>query len=110
MVGGTEYWSRYPYQMYYFEVLLCILCSIETMRKTNHSLSLSIHGILLILSIGYVFYLHYQRRPALNGQFAQMIEKTPKEKQGLVLFQTFMKSFVLPSIVLGSLLYLYICY
>ncbi len=110
IIGGTEFWSRYPHQTYYFELILCILCSIEALRKTTDSLSFSIHDLLLIISICYVFYLHYQRRPATNGQFAQMIKNIPKEKQGPLLFKVFMKSFIIPSISLGTLLYFFTTY
>jgi hypothetical protein len=110
IIGGTECWSRYPHGTYYFELILCLFCSIETLRKVKDSLSFSTHGLLLIVSICYVFYLHYQRRPATSGQLAQMIKSVPKEKQGPLLFTVFMKSFMIPAISLGTLLYFFTAY
>jgi len=107
IIGGTEFWSRYPYETYYFELSLCLFCSIETLRKTIDSLDFSTHGLLLFVSIGYVFYLHYQHRPATGGGLAQMIKTVPKEKQGPVLFTIFMQLFIIPAISLGTVLYFF---
>jgi hypothetical protein len=106
-IGGTECWSRYPYATYYFELLLCIICSSETLRKTADILNFNTHGLLLIVAIGYVFYLHYQRRPSTSGQLAAVLKKIPEEKQGQFIFTTFMNSFIKPAISLGLLLHLF---
>lgn len=95
---------------YHLESIFCVFCSIEIIRKTNDSLTFSIHGLLLILSISYVFYLHFQHRPVTCGQFGRLIEKTPKEKQGTVLLKLFTIAFMIPAIVLGTLLYFFIRY
>ncbi|CAF1294107.1 unnamed protein product [Rotaria sordida] len=77
-IGGTEWWSRYPCGTYYFELILCALCSIETLRKNSNNSIFSIKQICLCLSICYVFYLHYQRRPTASGKLAKMVTTIPK--------------------------------
>jgi hypothetical protein len=105
IIGGTKFWSRYPHETYYFELIICVLCSIQTLRRTNDGLSFSIQRLLLIISIGYILYLHYQRRPATSGRLAQTMKTVPKEKHGPLLFTIFMKSFIIPAIILGTLSY-----
>ncbi|CAF1200567.1 unnamed protein product [Didymodactylos carnosus] len=104
-IGGTGWWSKYPRGTYYFELILCACCSIGTLRKNSNSLSFNMNGICLSLSIFYVFYLHYQRRAAASGQLAHMVKTIPQEKQGPMLFRAFMKSFIMPAVILGTLLY-----
>jgi hypothetical protein len=103
-IGGTQFWSKHPHGTYYFELVLCALCSIVTLRNDSQNLRFNLHGIFLIISICYVFYLHYQRRPATSGRLAQMLKTIPKEKQGPILSKTFMASFMIPAIILGTLL------
>ena len=104
-VGGLRLWSRYPYGSYYLELALCTVCSIEMLRQKMTALTFGIQNIRLCLAVCYVLYLHYQRRPAVSRQLSQVLETTPKEKQGLIVFKAFMKSFTFPAVILGFLLY-----
>ena len=106
-IGGTECWSRYPYAAYYFELLLCIVCSIEAVRQAADILTFNTRGLLLTVAIGYVFYLHYQRRPSMSGRLAGVLKNVSKERQGLYISNTFIISFIVPAISLGLVLHLF---
>ncbi|CAF1587131.1 unnamed protein product [Didymodactylos carnosus] len=102
-VGGTGLCSKYPRGTYYLEFILCICCSAEIYRRKNFDLSMI--GISLFLSILYIFYLHFQFRPSVSGQFTKFVKAIPdKQQQGRILFPMLLKLFVTPALVLGVLL------
>ncbi|CAF1442825.1 unnamed protein product [Adineta steineri] len=97
-VGGIGLSSKYPRVAYYFELLLCIFSCILFIQ-TNSYKSLS-----LVLSIIYLFYLQCYRALFIGSELYSLTQITPKQKQGRLTCQCTMKAFVIPAIVLGTLL------
>lgn len=108
IISSTEFYSRYPKETYYGELIFCILCSAEVLRKNIDNLDFDTHGLLLIVAILYIFYLHYKRRPSAHEESMRLIEKCPDEKRGSYLFLITVQTLFIPAISLGVVLFLFI--
>lgn len=97
-IGGTQLLSKYPRIAYYLELILCIFCCILTLQMNDYK------NISLIISIIYIFYLQCHRALFIGNELYLLTKVMSKREQGPLIFQSMIKAFVIPAIILGTLL------
>jgi hypothetical protein len=104
-VGGTCFHAKYPRAAYYFELILCILCSIQAWRtKISHDSQLTAQ-ISLFFAIVYILFMHYLSRKSISGELANLLKKQPDVKhQQRAMGAVSLQAFIIPAVILGTLL------
>ncbi|CAF1349020.1 unnamed protein product [Rotaria sp. Silwood1] len=104
-VGGTCFHAKYPRAAFYLELILCILCSIVAWRRKILDNSQLTVQISLFLSIAYILLMHYLCRKSISGELANLLKKEQDiKKQRRMMGVVSLKAFVIPAIILGTLL------
>lgn len=93
---------------YYYELIFCSICSAEVLRKNYANLQFDTHGLLLMVAIGYVFYLHYRHRPSAYEETMEMIRRCSEERRGSFIFLITVQQWFVPALSLAVVLYVFI--